>query len=101
VLECLVEMKEDCPPEGIAYLPDQDCTKYFLCVNGTGISLTCPDGLFFNPTVHECDFPYNVPECDTEGGTRPPPTTTEEPPETEPTAEPPTSTPPQTICKFL
>jgi hypothetical protein len=114
---CLIEMKEfnirmmkcilqafiavECPPEGISFIPDDNCSIYWICANGEGVSLTCPAGLYFNPDNHECDYPENVPEC--VDGTRPPPTTTTTSmPTSTSTSTPSTTTttegPPSNIC---
>ncbi|CAL8107480.1 unnamed protein product [Orchesella dallaii] len=60
----------DCPSEGVAYLPHEDCTKYYVCDNGFAVEQLCPLSLYFNPSIEQCDFPENVVEC--VGGTRPP-----------------------------
>ncbi|ODM88464.1 putative chitinase 3 [Orchesella cincta] len=73
---------EDCPEEGVAYIPQPDCTLYVVCTHGQGNQMECPGSLFFNPRTNNCDFPGNVPEC-VEGtrspiinGTTPRPTST-------------------------
>lgn len=101
---------EGTPCSGDGFVPDEDCTKYYICSNGELVLMECAGGTFFNPEVEYCDFPINVKEC--VGGTRPPPagtttsastnattattttTTTQSPPEstTEATEEPETST---------
>lgn len=48
------------------HLPHEtDCTKFYKCLQGTKILMSCPveqDGykLYFNPCKQVCDWPYNV-----------------------------------------
>ncbi|ODM88488.1 putative chitinase 3, partial [Orchesella cincta] len=101
---------EECPSDGISYLPHPDCTRYIICVNGEATDAECPRPLYYNPRTEHCEFPENVPEC--VGGTRPPVfngTTTEltsttsetHPPTEEPTLEPSTTEtpPPNTLTE--
>lgn len=34
--------------------------------------MACPDGLYFSPQTGDCEWPFDVPEC--QAGTPPPPT---------------------------
>ncbi|CAL8097357.1 unnamed protein product [Orchesella dallaii] len=48
------------------------CSQFYICDPGRRPCLfECPDGLFYNPEIEDCDWPFNVPSC--EGGTPPPP----------------------------
>ena len=41
-----------------------DCTKFYLCDNGSPTStLSCGVGTVYNPSSKICDWPYNVPGC--------------------------------------
>ncbi|CAL8124526.1 unnamed protein product [Orchesella dallaii] len=92
---------QQCPPEGVSFLPLPDCTLYLICDNGLGTVMECAAGLYFNPSTEQCDYYENVPEC--VGGTRPPggstipPTTTTNTNATEiPSTEIPSSSSPAT-----
>ena len=43
----------------------QSCQCYYLCA-GQQIHghECCPNGLVFNPEILNCDWPFNVPNCD-------------------------------------
>jgi len=42
------------------------CSPEFCeCSYGIAYLLTCEEGLVFNEPAHVCDWPFNVPECDT------------------------------------
>jgi hypothetical protein len=52
----------DCPwPSNDRYLFPYpgDCTKFLECVLGEKTVVDCPDGLWFNPTLLVCDYPYH------------------------------------------
>ena len=55
----------DTAPEG-AFVKDRyACEKFYQCRNGTGISVACPQGMFFDPYAKICeinDKVYCVPE---------------------------------------
>ncbi|XP_072388783.1 probable chitinase 10 isoform X1 [Diabrotica undecimpunctata] len=43
------------------YISDPyNCSMYYECSNGVPISMSCPDGEYWNPDEHVCDWPYNV-----------------------------------------
>eukprot|EP00105_Crassostrea_gigas_P040449 XP_019924597.1 PREDICTED: probable chitinase 3 [Crassostrea gigas] len=42
--------------------PD-DCGKFYLCANKGGFMESCNFGTVFNPTILNCDYPYNVDGC--------------------------------------
>jgi hypothetical protein len=50
------------------YEAHENCAHYWRCSNWVPILMNCSDGLYWNPTEEECDFPWNVPSCP--GGTR-------------------------------
>ncbi|XP_049859404.1 mucin-19-like [Schistocerca gregaria] len=37
-----------------------DCTKFCKCDHGTPVTFDCPAGLYFNPTLEVCDWPYRA-----------------------------------------
>ncbi|KAJ3630925.1 hypothetical protein MTP99_012088 [Tenebrio molitor] len=39
------------------YFPDDDCTKFWQCSNGTPYLFDCPANLHFNPKLNVCDWP--------------------------------------------
>ncbi|CAL8124385.1 unnamed protein product [Orchesella dallaii] len=85
--------QQQCPPEGVTFLPHPDCTKYVICDEGQDFLMDCPPDLYYNTETEQCDFPENVPEC--VGGTRPPvggSTVTTSRTTTNATQEPPTTT---------
>ncbi|KAJ8969582.1 hypothetical protein NQ314_001682 [Rhamnusium bicolor] len=63
-----VEAEVNCPATNPAQpdiLPDrQNCTRFFICDNGTPWMQHCADGLYFNPTLKVCDRPENVVFCE-------------------------------------
>jgi len=48
-----------------SYGPHKDCGKFYQCVFGTPIEMSCQPGLHFNPELSICDWPANNPrpEC--------------------------------------
>ena len=73
--------------DGIFKPHPYECNKYFECVYNTALTLTCPEGLVFDPELETCDWNFNVNCVNTPYPTLP--TTTITPP-TEPPTEPPT-----------
>ncbi|CAH1793388.1 unnamed protein product [Owenia fusiformis] len=52
-----------CP--GTGYFPSlNDCSAFYHCDNNIGHKLRCNGGLVFNIHEETCDWPANVPECD-------------------------------------
>lgn len=44
-------------------LPDPyDCTRFYQCVHGRPVRMSCPAGLVFNADLSVCDWPRNY-EC--------------------------------------
>ena len=41
----------------------EDCSKFYLCANGTPHPMSCREGTLFNANVMTCDYPKNV-NCD-------------------------------------
>ncbi|KAK9686833.1 Chitin binding Peritrophin-A domain [Popillia japonica] len=37
-----------------------DCTKFYICNEGTPVVTDCPSGLLFNPTLLVCDYPESA-----------------------------------------
>nr|CAH0110898.1 unnamed protein product [Daphnia galeata] len=35
-----------------------DCTKYYVCQGSEPIRMPCPEGLFYNPLIFVCDWPW-------------------------------------------
>ena len=40
--------------------PAQDCSKYLQCAHSRLFIRTCGPGTVFNPSILNCDWPYNV-----------------------------------------
>lgn len=36
---------------------EEDCTKFYKCVWGEPMTLSCPSSLHFNPVLESCDWP--------------------------------------------
>ncbi|XP_063590647.1 probable chitinase 10 isoform X1 [Penaeus indicus] len=50
----------------ISYYPDkQDCTRYYMCEGERKHHMPCPVNLVFNYDQTVCDWPENVPGCET------------------------------------
>merc|ERR1712142_232486 len=46
------------------YFPEGKCEDIFCqCIGGVGHVQHCHDGLFFNPAISVCDWPWNNPGC--------------------------------------
>ncbi|CAG4943353.1 unnamed protein product [Parnassius apollo] len=41
-------------------LKHEDCDKFYKCTLGQPIEMHCPDGLYFNPEISQCDWKDNV-----------------------------------------
>ncbi|XP_035903432.1 peritrophin-1-like [Anopheles stephensi] len=53
----------NCPPEGIEYLPmPGSCDQYIICIGGVAFNQTCDTGLFFDPVLGECNY-ANLTDC--------------------------------------
>lgn len=60
-----LEKDPDCPADGAAKLPfPTNCTLYYNCENGWKTLHSCPWGLYFNPLVSQCDWPFGQIICD-------------------------------------
>lgn len=64
---------QTCQSEG--YFPDpNDCGKYYLCVPSGSEWVVyyyeCGAGTVFDPSINNCNFPYNVPGCENYPGKR-------------------------------
>ena len=69
-----------CPVETGSTLPlfvphPYDCTKYFVCINGVGVAMQCPDPLYYDPVYYICNWQWEV-NCTAQSTTAPPLTTT-------------------------
>ena len=59
----------DCPGDTDGAYPDEtDCSMFIICPYmsqgyNAAFPMPCPPGLYFNPTIRECDWPVNVPSC--------------------------------------
>ncbi|RWS13140.1 chitinase 4-like protein [Dinothrombium tinctorium] len=50
-----------CMESNVQFIPHpSDCTKYFWCVHGEAMTLTCPSGTMWDPKSNRCDWEYNV-----------------------------------------
>lgn len=52
-----------CPPPGsdqLVFIESEFCDEFYICINGQRIIQQCRDGLHFNPTTNQCDFPENA-----------------------------------------
>ncbi len=68
--KCMLPELADCQIERVCPLEDgdhpiffpdpEDCTKYFLCFNGSPILRTCADGLYWDVVDEWCTFPETV-----------------------------------------
>jgi len=54
----------ECPSSDGNYPDPKSCLSYYTCSNGYPYIMYCPGGLVFNPIKLWCDWPFNVPECD-------------------------------------
>jgi len=45
------------------YFVHADCTKYYWCVHGKPVEMTCPPNLEFNPEISGCDWPKGGGKC--------------------------------------
>jgi len=49
---------------GDGFYPEGDCVQCFCrCSGGVHYETCCQPGLFFNPAIEECDWPYNINGC--------------------------------------
>lgn len=52
-----------CPDEGLHFFEHPEtCEKFVICHTGVASVSHCPEGMLFNPEVHQCDVDTNV-EC--------------------------------------
>lgn len=53
-----------CPEPDGNFADPLDCAGFYSCIGNVVIGHQfCPDGLYFNPVINNCDFPWNV-DCD-------------------------------------
>ncbi|XP_014478092.1 PREDICTED: uncharacterized protein LOC106746246 isoform X2 [Dinoponera quadriceps] len=56
-----------CPADFTGLLPHPEtCKKFLQCANGATFVMDCGPGTAFNPLTTVCDWPYNVPGCNTD-----------------------------------
>lgn len=55
----------NCPEKETSLIKDdEDCTRYYRCVNGVQKGpFKCLGGTVFNPVIQVCDIPSNYPDC--------------------------------------
>lgn len=46
----------------------EECSKYFLCIEGEVFDFRCSSGLLFDVNRQICDFKLNVDNCDITAG---------------------------------
>ncbi|KAM7354274.1 obstructor-B [Cochliomyia hominivorax] len=54
---------EHCPEPNGFYPSEDQCDKYYACVDGVATEKLCADGMVFNdysPNDEKCDLPYNI-----------------------------------------
>lgn len=88
---CVLDYTPDCEypddPDNLIFFPHiEDCTRYFLCFNGSAIRRQCADGLFWDINDEWCNFP-NLVTCDSNTSNNPNPQTTTIRPTTTTTTE--------------
>lgn len=47
---------------------NDECSRYFLCLDGEVFEFKCSDGLLFDINRQICDFKMNVDNCDITAG---------------------------------
>ncbi|KAG5888109.1 hypothetical protein JTB14_023403 [Gonioctena quinquepunctata] len=59
---------DDCPHQFGYYRmgDEQNCGQFKNCVDGHAFVFDCPEGLAFNGDSYRCDWPDQVPTCDSE-----------------------------------
>lgn len=61
---CPFDEPFSCPETGVHQLPHPDnCEKYYLCVNGNEMEMTCPNDLHWSPHLNICTDPARA-GCD-------------------------------------
>ncbi|XP_043597628.1 chitin-binding domain protein cbd-1-like [Bombus pyrosoma] len=65
----------DCPSSSHARFPHKECRLYYECYEGRKCLRNCSVGHVYNPTLHVCDLPKNVPGCGGGGNEEPDNTT--------------------------
>lgn len=53
-----------CPSPNGNFADPNSCSQYYQCSNNVPNLFVCPAGLVFNPAISTCDWPYNVPGCE-------------------------------------
>lgn len=47
---------------------EEECSKYYLCLDGEVFEFKCTEGLLFDVNRQICDFQRNVDNCDVTAG---------------------------------
>lgn len=64
----MAQPTDQCPHQyGFFPITGEDCSKYLNCQRGIATVMNCPNGLVFNEQLSSCDWPENVPLCDSDG----------------------------------
>merc|ERR1711915_487404 len=71
-----IECKESPDGSPVYIAHPTDCTKFYECQGNTPILMSCPDPLFFDPTINACNYPDRV-DCQQATTSSPTTTTTE------------------------
>ena len=53
----------ECPARDGQYIHEEQCDKYYVCIDGEAEEMLCEDGLVFDPfkrTDYKCDLPSLV-----------------------------------------
>ncbi|GLI63470.1 hypothetical protein VaNZ11_006444 [Volvox africanus] len=75
---------------------DASCQSFISCSNGLTYKMKCAAGTLYNPTGHNCDWPWNV-VCSAKPSPSPPPKTSPPPSIKPPPSPPPKTSPPPPI----
>ncbi|XP_049298658.1 peritrophin-1-like [Anopheles funestus] len=63
----------NCPPDGIVYLPIPDvCDRFTICIGGVAFEGVCDDNLYFDAELQECNL-KNETDCVVNPCIQPPP----------------------------
>merc|ERR1711980_29894 len=59
----LASAQFECPARDGQYIHEEQCDKYYVCIDGEAEEMLCEDGLVFDPfkrTDYKCDLPSLV-----------------------------------------
>merc|ERR1712179_121546 len=58
-------INHECKMDEDGYFSEGDCMNTFCqCSSGQGFLQTCQEGTFFDPNEEVCNWPWNIPCCD-------------------------------------